>query len=348
MNKFIIALFLLHSFNIVFSQNLQYRLNFSNPATYEADESCCAVNPAQWEVKNDSCYLNTSLLTINASGEIPIALRINLSGNLENEDKAYIQYNIDESGYATDTIILGAGLAAVFDYVDTLSLEKDQTLNIKIVGITNHITEKWQVKDGDISIFEASDPLPISLLNFNVDYKKPDVKIEWQTATEINNDYFLVLRSVNGYDFEEISQVKGSGNSTKVQTYSITDYDRPKDNTTLYYRLKQVDFNGESESFNIVVLNIEPDNICELDVKPNPCIGRCTVEFDNCNNEEYQEVAYSVYDALGNVVYNSTPKYIEGGTASFSHDVTNNLKPGTYIIRSRVNQDIKTKKVLMK
>ncbi len=79
------------------------------------------------------------------------------------------------------------------------------------------------------------------------------MKIEWETATEINNDYFTIERSANAIDFEPIAEINGAGNSNTRNTYSYSD-----NNPMLginYYRLKQTDYNGYYKLFKIVSIN---------------------------------------------------------------------------------------------
>lgn len=66
-------------------------------------------------------------------------------------------------------------------------------------------------------------PLPIELLDFNATLVENTVVIDWTTASETNNDYFLIERSFDGNSFNTIAQEKGAGNSTQTQTYTITD-----------------------------------------------------------------------------------------------------------------------------
>jgi ice-binding like protein len=61
--------------------------------------------------------------------------------------------------------------------------------------------------------------LPIELLSFSAGKVGEDVQLNWVTASEINNNYFTVERSVNGASFEEVVQVQGARNSNAVLYY---------------------------------------------------------------------------------------------------------------------------------
>lgn len=96
-------------------------------------------------------------------------------------------------------------------------------------------------------------PLPITLLSFICMAEKNQNTILWKTETETNNNYFELERSIDGTNFETINKTKGAGNSTTEKNYSYVDYNFK--NVTNYYRIKQVDYNGASETFNIIAVD---------------------------------------------------------------------------------------------
>ena len=98
-------------------------------------------------------------------------------------------------------------------------------------------------------------PLPVSLITFNAHYEDGKVKTSWSTASEVNNDYFTVERSVDGIVFEALTLVNGKGNSNQVHFYEWMDEVLP-DKKYLYYRLRQTDFDGKYEVFNMVYVQI--------------------------------------------------------------------------------------------
>jgi hypothetical protein len=93
----------------------------------------------------------------------------------------------------------------------------------------------------------GSSPLPVVLKSFEVIENNEKALLVWETASEINNDYFLIERSWDGISYESLGEIKGSGTTTLPHKYSLTD-DAPLLGTS-YYRLIQVDFNGEHETF---------------------------------------------------------------------------------------------------
>ncbi|MEL7121896.1 MAG: T9SS type A sorting domain-containing protein, partial [Bacteroidota bacterium] len=96
--------------------------------------------------------------------------------------------------------------------------------------------------------------LPIELVSLNAYVQGENVRLEWQTATELNNDFMAVERSYDGTNFIELGQIQGAGTTFTPQLYSFTD--EAPFNGFNYYRLKQVDFDGTFEYSEIVVVDV--------------------------------------------------------------------------------------------
>lgn len=99
-------------------------------------------------------------------------------------------------------------------------------------------------------IIYGNNPLPVELMYFNGENYEYYNQIKWATYSEINNDYFLIEYSTNGYDWDELTTIKGSGNSTTIKEYSYDHYTK----ISTYYRLLQFDYNGDNEKFNIIFI----------------------------------------------------------------------------------------------
>lgn len=96
------------------------------------------------------------------------------------------------------------------------------------------------------------------------------IQLSWLTAVEINNKGFEVKRSEDGISFTTIGWVDGNGNTTEPKPYSFDDKDVAA-NTTYYYKLQQVDFDGKSEETNIVTARITSgEQFTVSDFIPNP------------------------------------------------------------------------------
>lgn len=112
-------------------------------------------------------------------------------------------------------------------------------------------------------------PLPVELTYFQASKVDRDVLLEWETNSEINNDFFTIERSTDVYNFESIATIDGAGNSNMTINYSTID-ENPL-NGISYYRLKQTDFDGQEKYSQVVSMdfNIFDDND-QLSIYPNP------------------------------------------------------------------------------
>ena len=119
---------------------------------------------------------------------------------------------------------------------------------------------------------EENNALPVELVSFTATAKAQTVVLTWETASEINNDYFEVLRSVDGINFKKIGEVAGAGNSDKSLRYEFAD--KLPVAGVAYYQLKQVDYNGMydySDKVSVEWISTgEYAAFVELNLYPNP------------------------------------------------------------------------------
>lgn len=163
-------------------------------------------------------------------------------------------------------------------------------------------------------------PLPIELQSFSCQPKGSGIELNWTTASETNNKLFTVERSVDGVNFQAITNVSGAGNSSTAHSYAYTDY--PPTPATYYYRLSQTDYDGQSQSFNIT--SCAETSPAELGkVYPNPNPGKFTVTIDNTI------VGIQIYNALGQKIYDKT--LIQSNENSLNIDLSSQ-SPGIYIM----------------
>ena len=97
--------------------------------------------------------------------------------------------------------------------------------------------------------------LPIDLVSFTGKCVNNTSVIEFVVASQINNDYYTIERSVDGYEWTEVGIIAGEGNTSTQMTYRWID-DSPM-NGVNYYRLSQTDFDGTSETFAPIAVTCE-------------------------------------------------------------------------------------------
>jgi len=117
-------------------------------------------------------------------------------------------------------------------------------------------------------------PLPVNLVSFNAKVVGCHVFCDWETASEFNNDYFIVERSPDGKHYTSIGTLKGAGNSTSVKYYHFEDETPLKGNG--YYRLRQKDFDGMFMNSDAVHVYIETKD--DYLFFPNPSPGKIHIQ----------------------------------------------------------------------
>jgi hypothetical protein len=172
-------------------------------------------------------------------------------------------------------------------------------------------------------------PLPIALIDFSVKaFDNKEVNINWQTGSEINNDFFTIERSKNAKDWEVINITKGAGNSSTYLNYNSIDFN-PFYGIS-YYKLKQTDFDGRSEYFEIKSVEIKGLENSQPLIYPNPFNNQITIE---ANAVELEEVL--IYNLLGKNVTLETIK-LENTETKIIIDLSQ-LGSGFYFIKTKTS-----------
>ena len=139
--------------------------------------------------------------------------------------------------------------------------------------------------------------LPVELTMLYGICKNGNVELHWQTASESNNEGFVILRSFDGVNFEEIAEVMGAGTSTGTINYMYVD---EEDKTGMvYYKLRQVDFDGKTKESKIVAVQT-----CGPNARFAIAEDEITVSFKNP-----EETNYVVVTSLsGKIVFSKSFK----------------------------------------
>jgi hypothetical protein len=141
-----------------------------------------------------------------------------------------------------------------------------------------------------------SDPLPIELLFFTAESNNDCIELNWATASEENFDYFSIERSTDGNDFKEVAMAEGSGYSMSRIDYSFTD-EFPIEGIS-YYRLRSMDFDGYTEVFETVIVDVE-GIAKDFNIYPNP-IANGSFRIQT-NFVESEVVKLFVYNNVGQI-----------------------------------------------
>lgn len=177
--------------------------------------------------------------------------------------------------------------------------------------------------------------LPITLMDFDVLCKSDLPLVTWSTASENNNNYFTVLRSTDGINFNPIATVYSQGNGNGIQNYSYTDI-YPL-NGYSYYKLKQTDFsNIETEFASRPYFKNCSDLPFDIIVLSNPFSNELNL---NLKTTVSAQISMSIYDVLGQEVkkvYDN--EFLEGETTSITLN-TDELAQSIYFLTGNINNE---------
>lgn len=167
-------------------------------------------------------------------------------------------------------------------------------------------------------------PLPVTLTSFTGKKMEKSIQLEWKTESELNNDYFVVERSMDGRNFEQLKEVSGKGNSTERVVYTFED--QKPESATNYYRLRQVDYDGTESFSDIITVKFKNTR---LDLNLYPTLVREEVNLD-LTNFENENVLINILNATGQIILSKEVSSSEIVTLSLENL---NLSEGMYYAR---------------
>lgn len=141
-----------------------------------------------------------------------------------------------------------------------------------------------------------SETLPIELSNYEAQlYQNNAVKILWSTASEHNNNYFELLKSTDGVNFQTIANIKSLGNSNSLQRYNFVDKFPANGNN--YYKLVQTDLDGTRKEIGLKTVKFELENAAQISLYPNPVSNILNIGFGDGNYNTLE-----ITDLLGRII----------------------------------------------
>ncbi|MCB0481187.1 MAG: T9SS type A sorting domain-containing protein [Flavobacteriales bacterium] len=202
------------------------------------------------KVKDDSFFTNTGTITVEDDIELEDDATVSLNGVLnlcddtgtEGENKFEVDNGVNLSGTGTACICSSNN---------------------------NNYYDNNSNNQGAITYNQnCNGPLPIELINFRVERKDAFVMVRWATLSEINNARFEIQVSKDGREFSSVGEVPGAGTSNEQIEYEFEDF-QPDASISLYYRLKNVDFDGRKGYSDLQIIKPNDEN---ADTKNNPFI----------------------------------------------------------------------------
>lgn len=310
-----------------------FQFSISIPPQYNHAK---AVSGEFWTQDPDGDICITSpVLNIAGLGTVTASYSVFRSGNCafgnysSADDGVYSSYSIN-GGAFVNTALFQDACGNSSTWTQTFS---GNTAVVRLCLDANSENEDYAVTDMSVNL---GTPLPVKWSGFFINATTEGFsQLKWQTASEINNDYFEVERSMDGIFFSTVGQVKGSGNKSEPTNYAFTDK-TTKAGNTYYYRVKQVDYDGKEDHSIILSIDIK-GNAITLSVEPNPVYDMLKI---NLNSPSSDDFILEVFRLDGSLVQKIE---FNEGEISKSFDMTF-LTNGLYILKSKgsniINQKI--------
>ena len=185
-------------------------------------------------------------------------------------------------------------------------------------------------------------PVPVELTSFTASVTGSNVKLDWETASELNNSGFSVERKSVNSEFTEVGFVPGFGTTTEAKSYSFLDQNLQ--NGIYSYRLKQIDFDGtfeysqevEVEVFTPATFNLEQNY-------PNPFNPSTSIKY---SVPESGNIRLSVFNIVGEEVAVLVNGFSQAGSFEVTFDASN-LSTGVYLYKLQSSNSVQTKKMML-
>lgn len=183
-------------------------------------------------------------------------------------------------------------------------------------------------------------PLPITMLSFIALPEGENGVLNWSTATEKDNDHFDIERSTNGIDYIKVGEVISQGNSISKLDYGFIDKSASSVASKLYYRIKQVDYNGTTTESDIRSIMFSKVTKTSISIYPNPASEFLSIAYNNLEVSERSTV--KVFDLTGKLV---SQLYIQTTQQTGVFELPlQKLTKGVYVVQisnSTFNQNVR-------
>lgn len=193
--------------------------------------------------------------------------------------------------------------------------------------------------------FLSDDPsgtvFPVEWADFAAEKNNGEVSLLWATVSEQNSHSFSIERSVDLLMFDQLGSVASAGNTSEMSFYQFSDRNiaslRGK---TIYYRLKQIDFNGQFSYSPTVAVTLDADVLTQLSTYPNPASSTLTVSWKS----EEAPKAILLLNSMGQTLRKEGVSQREG-TVLFSVD---HLAPGLYSVLVETAYELRSETIIVK
>lgn len=316
-----------------YADNATVTMTLTNPVDLSQFQNPRLRFWTKYDIENNWDYGQVKISTNNGSTWIP------LDGQYTNSGTGNFQP-------ADQPVYDGTRLNWVSEEISLADYSANQVLlrfELKSDGNLNR--DGWYIDDIAIVTYDAL--LPVELIAFTANISGDRVYLKWSTSTELNNLGFEIERAkVKNLQYRTIGFVKGNGNSQEISNYDFVDIS--PDAGKSYYRIKQIDYNGNNKFYGPV--SVEYSGVLEYELSqnfPNPFNPSTEISFAI---PKAGHVTLKIYNVLGIEVVQLLDGYIEAGKHSvdFSTELLGNkIGAGVYFYSLKADDFTQTKKMII-
>jgi len=184
--------------------------------------------------------------------------------------------------------------------------------------------------------------LPVELRSFELTAEKGVIRLQWSTASEINNKGFEVQRSKDGKNFKTLDFISGAGTTIEPQFYTFTD-EAAQEGVEYFYRLKQFDFDETFDYSKVLVGSLKVDHLQVSNVFPNPATDAAQI---NVTVPQDEQLTLELFDNTGKLL-RTQQQQVGAGVQTLELDV-DGLAAGLHVVKLQTNRKSVYRKVVVR
>jgi ELWxxDGT repeat protein len=195
--------------------------------------------------------------------------------------------------------------------------------------------------NGDIDLYQVDEIiLPLTLLDFTATLTGKSVQLAWSTSTEINTKDFIIQRSTDGNNFENIGMVAAAGNSAQNRDYAFSDAGALSLGVNkIYYRLQMNDKDGKFAHSKVASVTLHNNN-ARFSVYPNPVKDVLNVSFSS----SAAQATIIITDQQGKTLHIQQVTNMQQGSKVAVNIAS--FKGGMYYVQVKTNEDVQSIKIM--
>lgn len=192
---------------------------------------------------------------------------------------------------------------------------------------------------GNFGTFSSS-PLPVNWVSFDGKSLKGNTQLDWSTASEINNEGYMIQFSTEKSPWETIGFVKGNSNTSTFSYYNFVHRNAPKER--LFYKLIQVDYDGRTNESKVISIDNANQGLVfnDFEIYPNPSNGQITIDLGTTPIDSFD---LNIYNSIGQAIRTLKQKDINNSIFSLTLP-----EQGLYFIHINMDGYEQTKRFLIK